>query len=559
MNSAAETPLAPLIGGCSLSSACPPVKGGGPQVRGVSAPLLSLKNLSISFKNTKIVDGISFELSAKKITALVGQSGSGKSVTSLSILRLLRGAEISGEIIFDGKNLLQLSEKELQKIRGKEIGIVFQDPNTALNPLHKIGAQISEAITIHNPKISKKDLQNRVAELLKMVELEFLNSRLDDYPHQLSGGQKQRVMLAIALANNPKILIADEPTTALDIKVQNEILNLILRLKNELSLAVLFITHNLRAVAKIADEVIEMKKGRVVNLALEVFELNSDAETPRPLAGPPPLTGGQAGISPPVKGGGPARGRGVSQAEPDTIFSASELLYVKNLSVSYKKHTIISDINFSLQQGQNLGVIGESGSGKSTLALALLNLISYGGEIKFFNEKTWAKNNLDLRREVQVVFQDPFSSLNPRMTVKEIIEEGLKIHKISGDVSAIMKRLHLNIDMQHRYPHQLSGGQRQRVAIARALILNPKILILDEPTSALDYATQNEILKLLAEIQAQQQISYILISHDLEVVERVSDRIAVMKSGQIVELADKSQILTAPQNQYTKSLVELFR
>ena len=479
-------------------------------------PLLSLKNLSISFANQQVVKDFSFDLSAQKITALVGQSGSGKSLTALAILGLVRKAKISGEIIFAGKNLLALSEKEFCKIRGKEIGMVFQDPNSSLNPLHKIGKQIAEAITIHQPKISKKDLQNRVAELLKMVELESLKTRLDNYPHQFSGGQKQRVMLAIALANNPKILIADEPTTALDIKIQNEILDLILRLKNELGLCVLFITHNLRAIARIADEVVEIKNRKLIkNLPVERSRNQEKV---------------------------PAADLGFDSAQPAVCMSeaASCVLEVKNLSVAVKKSQLLSDINFSLNLGENLGIIGESGSGKSTLALALCDLIlshiSTQGEVKFFGEKTWAKNNFELRREVQIVFQDPFGSLNPRMIVKDIIEEGLVIHKLANhsQLTTIFKQIRLPLDLQTRYPHELSGGQRQRVAIARALILNPKILILDEPTSALDTSTQNEIINLLLEIQQTHKISYILISHDLDIVAQIADQTLTLNNGKIV-------------------------
>jgi ABC-type glutathione transport system ATPase component len=479
---------------------------------------LQIKNLSISFNNHQVLKEFSLHLKSKKITALVGQSGSGKSVTALAILGLLRHAKIDGEIIFDGKNLLNFSEKELCKIRGHEIGFIFQDPQTSLNPLHKIGKQIAEAILIHQPKISKKDLKKRISELLTMVDFKAAISRLDDYPHQFSGGQKQRIMIAIALANNPTILIADEPTTSLDVKTQDEILNLLRRLCDELGMSVLLITHNLRAVKKVADEVVEIS-------AAPVTEIKNNLRKS-------------------LKG--------------------EEVLNVKNLSVSYKKTPIISDINFSLNSGENLGIIGESGSGKSTLALALCNLIKSEGEIEFFQKNNWKKNERELRRSVQIVFQDPFSSLNPRMTVEEIISEGLIIHgskasfvkgggpelgEGSGDlnhpsqmlkhlihplfqrgleVDKILQQLHLSLDLKSRYPHQLSGGQRQRVAIARALILQPKILILDEPTSALDFATQNEILNLLLEIQRSQEISYILISHDLEIIERISDKILTL-------------------------------
>ncbi len=536
--------------------------------------LLQIQNLSISFSNHQVLRNFSLQLNSKKITALVGQSGSGKSASSLAIIGLLRGAEISGEIIFGGKNLLKLSEKDLCKIRGKEIGFIFQDPNTSLNPLHKIGAQIAEAIAIHNPKISKKDLQKRVAELMRMVELESLISRLDAYPHQLSGGQKQRVMIAIAIANNPKILIADEPTTALDCVVQSEILKLLLRLRDELGIAILLITHNRRVVERIADEIVPIAKNFLpLTLALSHKgrgDSQNLAQSPLPLWER-------------------ARVRG------------KEILSIQNLSASYKKTPALSNISFSLKSGENLGVIGESGSGKSTLALALLGLIPSLGEIKFFGEKTWQKNNFELRREVQIVFQDPFSSLNPRMSVAEIIAEGLVIHRsqlpepnhqlpgpnhqLSGlnhqlpersrgvlsltshpstplgelkAVDEIMQKLDLDLSLKNRYPHQLSGGQRQRVAIARALILNPKILILDEPTSALDFATQNEILNLLLEIQKQCEISYILISHDLDVVTQISDKIAVLKDGKILELDEKANVISNPRHSYTKQLVSNF-
>ncbi len=485
-------------------------------------PILTVKNLSVSFQNHPTLSGISFQLYPKKITALVGQSGSGKSTVALAITKLVRKAEISGEIIFQGENLLKFSEKKLCTIRGKEIGFIFQDPGASLNPLHPIGKQIAEAITIHNPKISKKNLQSRVVQLLTMVELENFITRLDDYPHQLSGGQKQRVMIAIAMANNPKILIADEPTTALDSVVQNEILELLLRLKNEVGIGILFISHNLRIVKKIADEVIVLNEGKIVERGNieEIFSHPKNDYT-------------KLLINAVLKHKRPAK------RDP-----TEEILSVKNLSVVYKIRKSFfkkenfyanSNINFSLQAGENLGIIGESGSGKSTMALALCNLISHQGEIIFFGKKTWQKNNFDLHRDIQIIFQDPFASLNPRMTVQNIIEEGLLIHGIYRKIDPIMDSLHLDLKLKSRYPHELSGGQRQRVAIARALILEPKILVLDEPTSALDVFTQNEILKSLLEIQQRQKISYILISHDLDVVTEIADKIIILRAGQIVE------------------------
>ncbi|MBM5783059.1 MAG: ABC transporter ATP-binding protein [Pelagibacterales bacterium] len=511
--------------------------------------VLSVKNLSISFQKQPVVDNASFSLEFGKITALLGQSGSGKSVTALAIVGLLRGAELSGEVLLSLKdkteNLVKLNHNEICKIRGNNIGFVFQDPNSALNPLHKIRNQIVESIKIHNPKISKENLQKRILELLKLVELESIVTRIDNYPHQFSGGQKQRIMIAIALANNPQILIADEPTTALDSVVQNEILNLFLRLKKELKIAVLFITHNLKAVKRIADEVLEIDNGQIITKRIENVEkeliLFEDLEEYK-----------------------------LNQK----ILKEKIVLEVNNLSVihKFKKSFFKKDnffanknINFSLRLGENLGFIGESGSGKSTLALALCGLVDFQGNISFFDNENWKKNEFNLRKNVQIIFQDPFSSLNPRMTVKEIITEGLVIHKIISSyekkerffleqVENLMTQLNLPLSLINRYPHQLSGGQRQRVAIARSLILNPKILILDEPTSALDYVTQNEILRLLLDIQKEREISYILISHDLDLIKQFSDKIAVLKNGEILELDEKRKIFSNPQHSYTKQL-----
>lgn len=503
--------------------------------------ILSIKNLSVKFtKETKTfnaVDDISFNLGAKKITALVGESGSGKSLCALAILGLVRKAEISGEVLFAEKSLLNLNEQELSKIRGREIGMIFQDPNSALNPLHPIGKQIAEAITIHNPKISNKDLNKRVKELLEMVELAPLLSRLKDYPHQLSGGQKQRVMISIAIANNPKILIADEPTTALDSDLQEETLKLLLDLKKRLGIAVLLISHNLQLVKKIADQVVVLSKGKIIEQGKveEIFSAPKNAYTKCLI---------EAGES---------KKKTRSQSSD---FSAKkvEILRVKNLSVIhqlkksfFKKEKFYANcnINFSLNLGENLGIMGQSGSGKSTLALALCNLIPHQGEIEFFGKKAWGeKTSSNLRRQIQIIFQDPFSSLNPRMLVKDIIMEGLLIHKIEASPEArksrldeVLIKLNLDLALGNRYPHQLSGGQRQRVAIARALILNPRILILDEPTSALDLITQQQILELLLEIQKQQKISYIFISHDLTAVSQIADQMLIIKAGKVVDLS----------------------
>ena len=490
--------------------------------------MLKIKNLTVSFQQNKqlthALNDVSFDLHKNKITALIGQSGSGKSTVALTILKLLHKAKISGEIIFAGHNLLQISDRELCKIRGGEIGIIFQDPNSSLNPLHKIGAQIAEAVCIHNKKISRSALKDRVAELLRMVDMEPFISRLDAYPHQLSGGQKQRVMIAIALANNPKILIADEPTTALDIAVQNEILKLLLRLRDELGLTILFITHNLKIVRRIADEIVILKDGKIVEKgdAAQIFKAPKHEYTKKL------LDAADAHKALPAKGS--ANNHNLEQIK---------ILEVKNLCVIHKiqkgffkseNFYANRDINFSLNLGENLGIVGASGSGKSTLAKALMRLIKYEGEIFYHQELLSAsssKNTKNHLQKMQIVFQDPFSSLNPRMLVQDIVAEGLIIRgqkNVQNQVDEILQKLDFPISIKHRYPHELSGGQRQRIAIARALILNPEILILDEPTSALDLLTQNEILTLLQKIQQQQQISYIIISHDPDVIEAIAHR-----------------------------------
>ena len=524
----------------------------------------AIKNLSMSFANgdefCEILSDVSFDLKKQKITALIGESGSGKSSVALALIGLLRKAKIGGEFILESadnsystnKNLLELSEKNWWKIRGKNIGIVFQDPNSALNALHKIGDQIAEAIKIHDKKLSRKNLQNRVLELLEIVGLHALKSRLGDYPHQFSGGQKQRIMIAIALANNPEVLILDEPTTALDEDSQKEILDLILKLKNKFNLAVLFITHNLEIVGKIADEVLILKDKKLIEKGEknEVFD-NPSSDYGKKLV--KIIKNNEKFAKKPLK-----------MLDFEAKTGEKAILTVKNLSVAHKIKTgffgskdfyALKNVSFELGFGQNLGVIGKSGSGKSTLAKALMGLVFHDGDIliktnvshkhdestrttRFAKKNKLSSNNMLRNKSMQIVFQDPFSSLNPRFLVRDIIIEGLIIHRISGDkekiVDDILAKMHLDSGLKNRYPHQLSGGQRQRVAIARALVLNPKILILDEPTSALDFVIQDEILSLLEEIQKTRDISYITISHDLSVVKRLSDKVLTLENGEVV-------------------------
>ncbi len=492
--------------------------------------ILSVQNLSINFLKNSIVKNISFDLQEGEVVAIVGGSGAGKSISALAVAGLLgQNFSTSGVINFEGRNLLDLSEKEFCKIRGKEIGVIFQDPLTSLNPLHKIGKQIAEAITIHNSNYNQTQVRNLVVELLKMVELSDFQNRLDAYPHQISGGQKQRIMIAIALANNPQLLIADEPTTALDSKTQSEIINLLSSLNKKLGLSILFITHNLQVARKLADRILVMNNGEIVEAgaAKEIFK-NPQNEYTKLL-----ISAFKAEVK-------------------DVDLKDSErILEVKNLAVKFAtKNSFFGigqkyfyanrDISFNLYQGKTLGIIGQSGSGKSTLALALCGLIKSKGEILFKNNsiknlKSTQQNNL--RKKIQIIFQDPTSSLNPRIKIGDIIKEGLLVHKIGNKesrgkmVDKILLEVGLKPEIKNLYPHQFSGGQKQRIAIARALILKPEILILDEPTSALDLITQNEILQLLKKLQKDHQITYLLISHDLDVIKLMSSQVLEIAAG----------------------------
>ncbi len=518
--------------------------------------LLEVKNLSVSIGTYRLIDNISFQINKGEVFALVGQSGSGKSLTAYSILNLLRflgNFDVSGEVIFEGKNNLSLKENELRKIRGNKIGMIFQDPMTSLNPLHTIGKQLSEAILLHR-NISKKEVRARIFELLEQVELDILKERLDDYPHQLSGGQRQRVMIAMAIANDPELIIADEPTTALDVTVQKEILALLKKLQKEKGLGILLITHDLTIVKRVADRVAVMNTGEIVELkdTKEIFANPEHPYTKKLLMSEP---------------------KNQLQPVPE---DAKKLLVTKELSVSYllgknffgfekKYFTAVSNVSLKLMQGQTIGIVGESGSGKSTLAKAVLKLVHSQGDIILngvnvsgFGEKQFKP----YRKNIQIVYQDPYSSLNPRMTIRQIIAEGMLVHEkahkddIDKMIDEMLVSLGLKVEHKHRYPHELSGGEKQRIGLARSLILQPDILVLDEPTSALDLITQAEILNIISGFQKHMRLGILFISHDLRVIRAMAHHIIVMKQGVVVSEGSSDEIFGGVHEEYTRKLIE---
>lgn len=521
--------------------------------------LLSVQNLSVRFGShdsgpNDVVRNISFSLEQGKTLAIVGESGSGKSVSALSIMGLLpypMANHPSGSIKFEGEELLNRGENFLRSYRGNRIGMVFQEPMTALNPLHTIESQIAESLILHK-KLTPKQAQERVIELLTLVGFADGADRLDAYPHQLSGGQRQRVMIAMALACSPKLLIADEPTTALDVTIQAAIIKLIQSLQKQLNMGLLLISHDLNMVAKIADFIVVMKDGEIVETGTAQQILNAPRH---------PYTQALIAAEP--------DGSPLTRPRQDLILSTD------NLQVSFKqkapwfwqKPTLfkaVKGVSLNLKRGETLGVVGESGSGKSTLAYALLRLLPSSGKIIFCGQDIdglSAKQMRPLRNKLQLIFQDPFSSLNPRLSVSQIIAEGLEVHsqlsakEIDAQVTTILKEVGLSEETRHRYPHEFSGGQRQRIAIARALILKPDILILDEPTSALDRSIQAGVIELLRQIQVKHNLSYIFISHDLKVIKAMSHRIMVMKDGQVVETGMTQEIVTNPKSDYAKKLI----
>jgi microcin C transport system ATP-binding protein len=526
----------------------------------MSAPLVDVRDLSVAFnadgKEVLAVDRISFNIKPGETVALVGESGSGKSVSALSIMQLLsypQASHPSGEIIFEGKNLVGAGEKTMRSIRGNKITMVFQEPLTSLNPLHTIEQQVGEVLIEHKG-MRGPAVRARVLELLTRVGIPDPQERLDAYPHQLSGGQRQRVMIAMALANEPQLLIADEPTTALDVTVQAQILKLLMDLKRETGMALLLITHDLGIVRKMADRVYVMTKGKVVEhgTAREVFAGPKHEYTQHLLASEP-------------KGrslGAPSDGPVVMEADNLKIWFPIRRGFMRRVVGHVKA---VDGISLKLRRGRTLGVVGESGSGKTTLGLALMRLISSEGDIRFDGtliQGLKSKEMRPLRRNMQIVFQDPFGSLSPRMSVSQIVGEGLEVQhpEMSAEerrsrVSAALEEVGLEPEMQDRYPHEFSGGQRQRIAIARAMALKPRFVMLDEPTSALDMSVQAQIVDLLRELQRKHDLAYLFISHDLKVVRALADDIIVMKGGKVVEAGSADDIFDRPQTDYTKALM----
>lgn len=522
-------------------------------------PLLRLQDLSLGFSQggtlSRVVEGVSFSIEPGETLALVGESGSGKSVTSMSILRLLDSPPLTflgGEIVWQGENLLTASEQRLRQIRGHEISVIFQEPLTALNPLHKIHRQISEVIERHQG-LSKTACVDLALEWLNKVGIRNPEAKLNAYPHQLSGGERQRVMIAMALVNRPKLLIADEPTTALDVTIQAQILRLIKELQQEMGMAVLFITHDLHVVRQISDRVAVMEKGILVEQGptLQVFTNPAHPYTRRLLEAEP------HGMPP------------VFDAEQPPLLTVDDLrcwfpLKRGLLGRTYGYIKAVDGLSLSIRPGESLGIVGESGSGKSTLGKAILRLERSEGEIAYRDQRLNAlseKQLKPLRRDIQVIFQDPYGALSPRMTIREIIGEGLEIHQLGSaaereaQIIEAMNAVELNPDWLNRYPNEFSGGQRQRICIARALVLKPKLLILDEPTSSLDRTVQQQVIELLQRLQAEHGLSYLFISHDLRVVKALCHHIIVMQSGHIVEAGPADLLFEQPSQPYTRELL----
>jgi len=523
-------------------------------------PLLSVRDLSVAFHQggatSVAVDHVSFDLMPGEVVALVGESGSGKSVTANSILKLLpypAASHPSGKILFDGKDMLTLPERSLRAVRGNDITMIFQEPMTSLNPLHTIERQIGEILELHQA-ITGAEARQRTLELLLQVGIREPEKRLKAYPHELSGGQRQRVMIAMALANRPKLLIADEPTTALDVTVQAQILELLSDLKAKHGMSMLFITHDLGIVRKFADRVCVMTKGKIVETGTveQVFTDPQHAYTRHLLAAEPKGEPPHSDASKPV----------VMQGEDIKVWFPIKSGLMRRVVDHVKA---VDGIDITLRAGQTVGVVGESGSGKTTLGLALSRLIASEGRISFVGQSIdhYSYEMMKpLRNRLQVVFQDPYGSLSPRMSVGEIIAEGLKVHERSLSaverdtrVATALEEVGLDPATRWRYPHEFSGGQRQRIAIARAMVLKPRFVMLDEPTSALDMSVQAQVVDLLRDLQAKHELAYLFISHDLKVVKALANDLIVMRHGKVVESGPAAKVFANPQQDYTKALL----
>ncbi|MDJ0832673.1 MAG: ABC transporter ATP-binding protein [Gammaproteobacteria bacterium] len=520
------------------------------------SPLLTVSDLSVRFHQNTVVEGVNLKIHKGETLALVGESGSGKSVTALSVMQLLpypTASHPAGSIRFLNEELVGASHADLRHIRGDRVSMIFQEPMTSLNPLHTIEKQIGEMLYLHRG-MDIQQARERIVELLELVGLPKARDRLQAYPHELSGGQRQRVMIAMALANEPDLLIADEPTTALDVTIQAQILGLLKELQQKLGMAILMITHDLGIVHKLAHRVAVMQDGRLVEQGdIDMVFNNPQHAYTRSLLEAEP-TGHKSGVA----------------------HSAPILLQADNLRVWFPikqgllQRTIdnikaVDDIDLEVREGQTIGIVGESGSGKTTLGMALLRLQDSKGSISFAGDEIQSlkrKNLRPLRRQMQIVFQDPFGSLSPRMSVAQIIGEGLSVHDICPDpqqreqlIIDTLIEVGLDPDSRHRYPHEFSGGQRQRISIARAMILKPRLVVLDEPTSALDRTVQSQIIDLLRDMQQQHNLTYLFISHDLAVVRAMSDEIIVMKNGQVVERGATEKIVNSPEQAYTRELM----
>ena len=520
----------------------------------MTVPLLSVRDLSITFGANTATRNIGFDIAPGETLALVGESGSGKSVTALSILRLLPpSARLTGEIVFKGQDLVTAPPAELRAVRGNDISMIFQEPMSSLNPVHTIERQIGEVLAVHRG-LRPNAARARTLELLDAVGIADPRSRLAAYPHQLSGGQRQRVMIAMALANEPDLLVADEPTTALDVTVQAQILTLLKSLQQRLGMAMLFITHDLGIVRSIADRVCVMTNGDIVETGpvSTIFATPQHAYTRHLLAAEPKGT-------PPV-----------SNPDAPTIVDVHDLKVWFPIKRGILRRTTghiraVDGVDLTIRQGETLGVVGESGSGKSTLGYALLRLVPSTGTIvvlgNALQQRSW-KAMRALRADLQIVFQDPFGSLSPRLSVDQIIGEGLAVHRPhltaaerDARVVTALGEVGLPPESRFRYPHEFSGGQRQRIAIARAMVLEPKFVVLDEPTSALDVSIQAQVVDLLRELQRRHGLTYMFISHDLKVVRALANRLIVMRNGKIVEQGEAADIFSAPQSDYTRTLM----